>query len=81
MAGVNGSSSVYFQAILREILIEQMKQSIAQVVAFQQMAKSTDISFFRCRLFPRIDTHKLAHRAGVAQKLLSAGVRQVEPAL
>ena len=80
-SGVNDGSPVYFQAILREILIDQMKQSITQVVAFHQMAKSTDGRFVRGWLLPKIDAHKLAHRARVVKNLLSAGVRQVEPVL
>ena len=79
--GIDDGSPVYLQAIFLEILIDQIEQSISQVMALHQMSELTDGCFVRRRLLTEVNAHELAHRAGIVQNLFSGRVGQIEPVL
>lgn len=79
--GIDDSASAYLQAIFLQVLIDQIKQSITQIMALHQVAELADRRLIRCRLFAQVDTHKLPHRAGVVQSFLGGRIREIEPVL
>lgn len=79
--GIDDSAPVHLQAIFLQILIDQIKQSISQIMALHQMAELTDFCFVRRRLLTEVNAHKLTHRGGIVQNFFSGRIGQIEPVL
>ena len=80
-AGIDDGPSAYLQPILLEILIDQMKQLIAQVVAFHHVAKLADRGFIRRTFLTQIDAYEVPHGARIVQGFLGCWVGEIEPML
>lgn len=79
--GINNRTSVYFQNILLQALIDQRKELIAQIVWLYQMAEVTDGRFIRSRFIAQINTDEFAHHARIIDRFLSRRIRQIKPVL
>jgi len=64
-----------------QVLANRLKQSVAQMMALQQMAKLKDRTLVRHRLPAQIDPSEATHGPGFVQHFLCPRVRQVEPVL
>src|SRR5690606_32150215 len=80
-AGIDDGPSAYLQPILLEILIDQMKQLIAQVVTFHHVAKLADRGFIRHTFLTQIDAYEVPHGARIVQGFLGCWVGEIEPML
>ena len=79
--GIHNRAPVYLQAVFLQVFANQLKQLLAQVVGFQQVAELENRRLVRRRLFTKVDTRKVAHRAGVVQGFFHGWVGKVEPVL
>ncbi len=79
--GIHNRAPVYLQAVFLQVFANQLKQLLAQVVGFQQVAELENRRLVRRRLFTKVDTRKVAHRAGVVQGFFHGRVGKVEPVL
>ena len=79
--GVNDGPAGYLQPVLLEVLIDQVKQMIAQIMFLHQMAEFTNGCLVRHRFPAEINTDEVAQGAGVVKSFLSSRIRQIEPVL
>ena len=79
--GIDDGAPAYFQAIFLEVLINQIKQTVAQTMTLHQMTEFADRCLVGSGLFTQIDTDKLTHGTGIVQSLLRRRIRQVKPVL
>ena len=61
--------------------LDLVKQPLAQIVGFEQMAEATHRGLVRHPLAAEIDADKTAHRRRIIERLLYRRVRQIEPLL
>ena len=79
--GIHNRAPVYLQAVFLQVFANQLKQLLAQVVGFQQVAELENRRLVRRRLFAKVDAGKAAHGAGVVQGFFHGRVGKVEPVL
>jgi len=79
--GIDNGPSVYFQTVLLEILIDQMKQLVAQIVALHQVTELADRGLVRHGLLAQINPNEYPHGPGIVQGFLGSGVGEIEPVL
>ena len=78
-AGIDYGAPVHLQAVLLEVLITQVKQLIAPIMALHEMAKLADSGFIRHRLLAQINACEHTHSGGIVQSFLGGRVGEVEP--
>jgi hypothetical protein len=77
--GVHGGPGMDLEAVLLEVLPDEGKEPLPQMMALQHMTELADGSFVRHGLPPEIDADELTHGSGIVERFLHRRVREIEP--
>jgi len=80
-AGINDGAAVHFQAILFQILVNQVEELVSQIAFFHEVAEFADGCLVRRRLSAQVNTDKATHSTGIVNRLFSGGIRELKPVL
>lgn len=83
-ADIDNRTPVYLQPIILEVLIDQVKRLVAQIVivALHKVSEFSNGGFIgHGRIFSQVDAPELSHGSRVIGRFLGSGVRQVQSVL